>query len=472
MMLENKTRIIRCDVAVMGGGVSGVTAAIAAARQGMHVFLIERENFLGGVSVSGLGLLGFRDRAGNTVVNGIAQEMVSRLEALCGTLGHNPCPILNSLTPINAALMRLILFEMCLESGVNLLLGCTPVNVEIRDARLHQVCIYGSGCFFDLNARVFIDATGDGQLCEMAGLPYEKGDTDGELQPASLIFSVSGVNRKELLQYTDANPSEVETPAGYEMKVDASFFHTVKGYNLLGLDALIQKARTAGDYIDVPRDRFSLITHPNDDTTVINNTRIIHFDGTDPWQLSTGTQEAFRQVEELIKFMPAYVPGYENCALSFISPTLGVRESRRFEGLCRLCEDNIRSGKIPPDTVALCGYNVDIHHGQDEGSELYIVSHGYGIPYGCMIPRKIKGLIFTGRIICVDRIVFGSSRIMSTCMAMGQAAGIAATLCIQNECDPDTVPLEQLRSLLLKNGAVLTIPQEETGHENSEKPEI
>lgn len=471
-MLGTNTRTIRCDVAIIGGGVSGVTAAIAAARQGMHVFIIECEDFLGGVSVSGLGLLGFRDRAGNTVVSGIAQEIVSRLENLYGTLGHNSCPILNSLTPINAALMRLILFEMCRESGVNLLLGCTPVGTEIRDERLYQVCIYGSSSFFNVNAQIFIDATGDGQLCEMTGLPYEKGEPDGELQPASLIFSVSGVNKNELLQYTDENPTEIETPDGYEMKVDAAFFHTVKGYNLLGLDALIQKARAAGDYIDVPRDRFSLITHPNDDTTVINNTRIINFDGTDPWQLSRGTQEAFRQIEELIKFMPAYIPGYENCTLSFISPTLGVRETRRFDGMRRLCENDIRSGKIPPDTVALCGYNVDIHHGQDEGSELYIVSHGYGIPYGCMVPREIKGLIFTGRIICVDRIAFGSSRIMSTCMAMGQAAGIAAALCAKYGYDPNTVPLEQLRNLLIKNGAVLTIPQEEAGHENTEKPEI
>lgn len=471
-MLGSQTQTIRCDVAVIGGGVSGVTAAIAAARQGMQVFLVEREEFLGGVSVSGLGLLGFRDRTGKAVINGIAQEIVNRLEKLKGTLGHNPCPILNSLTPINAALMRLILFEMCRESEVKLLLGCTPVSADIQDERLSRICIYGSDSSFYLDAKIYIDATGDGELCEMAGIPFEKGDSDGELQPASLIFSVSGICKEELLQYIDENPSEVETPKGYEMKTDPSFFHTVKGYNLLGLDALIQKARAAGDYVDVPRDRFSLITHPNDDTTVINNTRIIHFDGTDPWQLSRGTQEAFRQMEELIRFMPSYIPGYENCALSFVSPMLGVRETRRFDGKRRLCKDDILSGKIPPDTVALCGYNVDIHHGQDEGSELYIVSHAYGIPYGCMVPLKMKGLIFTGRTICVDRVAFGSSRIMSTCMAMGQAAGTAAALCIQNGYDPDTIPVEDLRSLLLKNGAVLTIPQEETEHEDIEQSEL
>ena len=111
-MQKKTAQAVRCDVAVLGGGVSGVVAALAAARQGAHVLLVEREDFLGGVLVSGLGTLGFKDRAGNTVIGGIAQEIVDRLGRMHGTLGHNPCPVLNSLTPVNAALVRLLLCEM------------------------------------------------------------------------------------------------------------------------------------------------------------------------------------------------------------------------------------------------------------------------------------------------------------------------------------------------------------------------
>ena len=471
-MQKKTAQAVRCDVAVLGGGVSGVVAALAAARQGAHVLLVEREDFLGGVLVSGLGTLGFKDRAGNTVIGGIAQEIVDRLGRMHGTLGHNPCPVLNSLTPVNAALVRLLLFEMCGEAGVQMLLGCTFVAGKVYGHRLRRVYVQGRAKRFEVEAQVFIDATGDGDLCVSIGIPFEKGGPDGELQPASLIFAVSGVKKEKLLEYVERYPSEVETPQGYEMNVDAAFFRTVQGYNLLGLDALIRRARANGDYVDVPRDRFSIITHPNDDTTIINNTRLTDFDGTDLWQLSRGTGEACRQVEELLQFMPKYIPGYEQCALSFIAPVLGVRETRRFLGRRCLEEKDVRAGAIPRDTIALCGYNVDIHHGRDEGSELYIVERGYGIPYGCMVPGQMDGVLFTGRLICADRVAYGSSRVMGTCMALGEAAGLAAALCVRLNCTPAQVPVENLRALLKENGAVLTIPQEVASHENVEKSAI
>lgn len=448
---------ICCDVAVIGGGVSGIVAALAAARRGVCVYLVEREEFLGGTAVSGLGILSYKDRAWNTVVGGIAQELIDRLEKYQGTLGHNPCPILNSLTPVNAALVKMILFEMCQENDVHLLLGFTPIRVNVEEERLREVQIFGKGEEISIKAEVFIDATGDGDVCSMAGVPYEKGDKDGDLQPPTLIFGVSGVDKEELLEYVEAHPSEIDTPEGYEMKVDVHFFRTVRGYNMLGLDALVKKAREAGDYVDIPRDSLSMITHPNDDTMIFNNTRIIHFDGTNFEEVNLGTSEAYRQLEELVRFIPKYIPGYEHASLSFIAPVIGVRETRRFVGKTCLRESSMRAGEIPEDSVALCGYNVDIHHGQDNGSDLIIVKRGYGIPYGCMVPEKMKGLLFTGRTIWVDRIVFASTRVMSTCMALGEAAGAAAAMCVQKVCDPGNIPVEELRQSLMENGAVLTI---------------
>ncbi|MFR1358308.1 MAG: FAD-dependent oxidoreductase [Ruthenibacterium lactatiformans] len=179
------------------------------------------------------------------------------------------------------------------------------------------------------------------------------------------------------------------------MNVDAAFFLERQGYNLLGLDTTNSRARANGDYVDVPRDVFRSSRIPNDDTT-INNTRLTDFDGTDLWQLSRGTGEACRQVEELLQFMPKYIPGYEQCALSFIAPVLGVRETRRFLGRRCLQEKDVRAGAIPRDTIALCGYNVDIHHGRDEGSELYIVERGYGTPTAVWCPDKWTGCCSQG----------------------------------------------------------------------------
>ena len=162
---------------------------------------------------------------------------------------------------------------------------------------------------------------------------------------------------------------------------------------------------------------------------------------------------------ELLHFIPKYVPGYEQSQLTCVSPMLGVRESRRCVGEKTLVNESVLKGEIPEDTVALCGYNIDIHHGKDEGSELYIVRRGYGIPYGVMVNRRVDGLLFTGRLISVDRDAYGSTRIMSTCMALGEAAGCAAAQCVSLGRSPLDVDIDRLRETLRGQNAILEVVQ-------------
>lgn len=448
---------LECDVAVIGGGTSGAVAAIAAARNGARTLLVERNQFLGGMLVSGLGLLGFRDREGNAVVGGIAQELIDRLDETGDSQGHNFCPILNSLTPINAAMMQLRLTEMCHEAGVRLLMNCEASDVRMENGRLSGVTVFGKNHFYEIEAAVFIDATGDGEVCRMAGVPMVSRTGDGELQPASLIFTLSNVDREPLIAYLENNPDEAKTPEGYEMDTSPAFYRSSVGYNVLGLDGLIRKARERGDYREIPRDRFSTITNPLPDRMTINNTRIMNFNGADLFQLTEGIEEGYRQMGNLLDFISKYVPGYENSRLSCISPMLGVRESRRCIGMKTLRHESILSGEVPEDTVALCGYNIDIHHGNDEGSELYIVERGYGIPFGTMVSERVDGLIFTGRLISVDRDTYASARIMSTCMALGEAAGSAAAMCAASGNRPADMDIEALRERLRAQNAILEV---------------
>lgn len=445
------------DVVVIGGGVSGVCAAIAAARRGVKSVIIERTEILGGVASSGLGILGFKDRAGNTVVSGIAQEFIDRLYELNGTLGHNYCPILNSLTPINAALMRTVMFEKCAEAGVQIIFNCEIYNVIKDKDKVVTVTAFSRGEWYEISGSVFIDATGDGDVAYLSGADYVLGNEKGELQPASLIFTMSNVEKDQLLDYIESHPEEAETPEGYEMDVDVSFYRNAKGYNFLGLAGPIRKAIENGDYVNIPRDRFSMITHPNSDTTTINNTRVINFNGTDLLARSKGIIEGYRQLEELIKFIPKYMPGYSKSKLSMVSPSLGVRETRRILGRKTVTRDDVAKGKIPNDTVALCGYNIDIHHGTDEGSDLMIVEHAYGIPFGCMLPNTIEGLLVTGRAISVDWVTFGSSRIMSTCMALGEAAGAAAAMSVKSGIAPSQLSVDDLRKDLARGGSIISL---------------
>lgn len=450
------TEFLEYDVVIAGGGVSGIGAAISAARMGAKTLLVERNDFLGGAAASGLGILGFEDRGGNPIIGGIPREIIHSMDEMGGTLGHNYCPILNSLTPINPSLFRITAFEKCAQAGADLLLHCEVVDVNVDCGHIASITVFGKCHTYEISGKVFVDCTGDGDMASMAGAHYVKGNGTGEIQPASMIFVTSNMDKDRMLDYVAQHPEEAETPEGYEMETSVDFYKSARGYNFLGFGNIIKKAIDHGDY-NIPRDQFSMITSPNKNSSTINNTRIIHFDGSDLLDLTRGTIEAYRQVEELSRFIPKYIPGYENSAISLISPTLGVRESRRFAGIKTLCYEDASRGLIPDDSIALCGYNVDIHHGGDAGSDLLIIEKAYGIPYGCLVSADIDGLLFGGRIISVDWMTFGSSRIMSTSMAIGEAAGTAAALAVKKCAAPADVPVQEIRDILRENGAIVSL---------------
>ncbi len=445
------------DVIVCGGGTSGVIAAVSAARNGAATLLVEYNSFLGGTLACGLGLLGFRDRSGHPLIGGIGAELIRQLEETNDTLGHNFCPILNDLTPVNGPMLQLILADLCREAGVEVLLQSCVTTIREEEGRIRGITVLSDDRETEYTGKTVIDATGDGIVSDLAGIPMAVHRTKAEIQPASLIFMLSGIDREALLDYLEKNPEEAKTPEGYEMDTSVDIYRNAKGYNVLGCDALIREAREKHDYNDIPRDRFSTITTPLPDRMTINNTRIMNIDGSDVNELTDGIREGYRQMAELLHFIPKYIPGYEHAALSGVAPMLGLRESRRCVGEKTLTGQDVLQGRVPEDTVVLGGYNIDIHHGGDEGSELYIVKKGYGIPYGTMIHRKIRNLIFTGRLISTDRDAYGSSRVMGTCMALGEAAGCAGALCAKSGCDAVDLDVQALRKQLRNQNMILEV---------------
>ena len=314
------------DVIVCGGGTSGVIAAVSAARNGAAVLLVEYNSFLGGTLTSGLGLLGFRDRSGHPLIGGIGAKLIRRLEKTNDTLGHNFCPILNDLTPVNGPMLQLILADLCREAGVEVLLQSCVTAIREEDGQIRGITILSDGQETEYTGKTVIDATGDGIVSQLAGIPMAVHQSKAEIQPASLIFMLSGIDREALLDYLEKNPEEAKTPEGYEMDTSVDIYRNAKGYNVLGCDALIREARRHHDYNDVPRDRFSTITTPLPDRMTINNTRIMNIDGSDVNELTDGIREGYRQMAELLHFIPKYVPGYEHAVLS------GVQRRRRTPG--------------------------------------------------------------------------------------------------------------------------------------------
>ena len=151
-------------------------------------------------------------------------------------------------------------------------------------------------------------------------------------------------------------------------------------------------------------------------------------------------------------FYKKYVPGFENAALTATAPWAGIRETRILEGRRTLTLEAIRQGEIPPDTIALGGYPVDVHSPENNGLIFYKVPT-YGIPYGCMLPQGVQNLLVAGRTISASREAMASSRVMAQCMAEGEAAGTAAALCAGEGLTPEALPVERLRSALIARGA-------------------
>ena len=443
------------DVVCVGGGPGGFPAAIAAARMGQKTLLAERNGFLGGMAATGLGLLGYLDSEGAPALGGIAQEFVDRLTRAGGASGHYRCPVHNSITPVNPELVKLVALQMCEEAGVELLFHCSPLEAQTSNGRLTGAVMFGKGTRVQVKGKVFVDATGDGDLAELAGAAYVYGQNEeGLTQPATLMFTVCNVDMERVYAYVEAHPEEIALPATYSAKYSPAFFRQTKGHCLIGFPSLLKKAETEGRY-HIPRDRFIYITSAEDGRLAINSSRLLGVNATDPESLSRGIEDGGMQVLELLDVMRDFFPGFEKCRLSSVSPLLGIRESRHFRGRRRLVGDEVKRALRDDETIALGAYHIDIHAGDGEKIRLDPLKKPYGIPLGALIPERLEGLVFSGRMIDADTEAFGSCRVMGTCMAIGEAAGVCAGLAAERGVPVAAVPAQAVRDILMKNGAIL-----------------
>jgi hypothetical protein len=443
------------DVAVIGGGPGGLPAALAAAREGAKTVLVERTSALGGTANSGLGLLGYLDRQGKTALGGIAQELIDRLTVLGGSHGHFRCPVHNSISPVSPELVKIVAVQMCREAGVDVLFDNELFDAEVSDGHVDAATVYGKLTLTRIAADVFVDGTGDGDLAALAGVPYVNGqDGTGIMQPSTLVFSVMGHDLERLWEYVDAHPEEVGIKEEYAKGYNTTLFRNSQGHCFIGLGGLIEKARAAGDF-DVPRNQFIYITSPYDALLVINTSRILKIDAADPYQLSEGLMDGYEQVLQITQFMNKYVPGFEHAFVASISPAMGVRETRHFQGVTRLTKDAIGDRAIREQAIALSAYNIDIHSGVASHIDLHPVEEPFGIPFGCLVPVSPDNLLLSGRTISVDTTIYGSVRVMGPCIAIGEAAGTAAAIAVRGKIPVADVPLDRLRTRLIDNGAVL-----------------
>jgi len=450
---------LKCDVAVVGAGPGGLSSAIIAAREGMKVILVERTGALGGCMVSGLGILGYLDAKGRKSLGGLAQEYLDKLKEVGGTTGPTRCPVHNAITPISSEAFKCLAVRMCKEAGVEVLFNCDLTDVLMEQDKVKAITVYGKCTDIEIHAKVFVDGTGDGDLAFMAGAEYVNGqDGTGLMQPSTLMFTVTGHNLDEFFDYLEKNPSEVGVKERYAQGYDLNYFRENPGHCLIGLTEMFRKARASGE-LDVPRNQFIYIKTASEKLLTINTTRIINIDASDPFELSRGLEEGYRQIENLLAFMRKNIPGFENVVLANISPTLGIRETRHFIGKKRLTKDMLPaySARNEDDIISLCSYNLDFHSGNGDHIDLFRVDEPFGIPYGCLVPQRIKGLFLSGRTLSVDGYVFAAARVIGPLVTCAEAIGIAAAIAVKKNMEVSDVDVQEIRKILIAHGAILQL---------------
>lgn len=449
------------DITVIGGGPAGLAASISAAREGMRVLLVEKNGFLGGNMTLGLPLLGYLDSQGRRIVGGFAQEIVDRLSERGRCLGHRVCPKHNSVTNIDPVGIKILAIEMCNEANVDVLLHLEVSNVITNGRKIEKVEFYGKGNKVTVSSNIFIDATGDGDVAYLAGCSFESGQSDtGVLQPPTVMFTMEDVDTEKLFDHIEKHPGEMTYAASIDHRpgYDASYFRASLNHVFVGLSETFDKLRKEGR-LPVERNSLIYIKSLKKDEIYVNSTRLLETDATDILELTKAEMDGAVQADALATMLRESVPGFENSFVSSIAPNLGVRETRRFKGLDRLCQEAIIGGVIDDRTVCLGGYPIDIHSGKDRSTIFTRIKEPYGIPYGCLVSSEYDNLMFAGRCISMDAPSLASARVMPQCMSMGMAAGIAAEISVRSHTMLKDIDVAGLRKKLLDKGAVLTIGQ-------------
>jgi len=455
-------RKVDTDVIVVGGGTAGLVAGLAAAQNGVDAIIIEKHGFLGGMAASGLAWAAFLDENGNQVVKGIPQQIIDRLMQLGGSPGHLVHYLVLSRTPVNKELVKIVASRMAQEVGLHLLLHSLVVETKTsQNGRIEEVIVHNSSGKQSIRGKIFIDATGDAEVAAAAGVPYEKSKS---LMPPSLLFELGNVNVDKLLDYLENHPEELEA----ETETYKTYTHGYKvvdyvkrSYRKFGCFTvsafrnLIKRVERETKYVH-PKGYLVLEKIPISDHILDVSTRVF-VDATDAEDLARAEIEAHEQMLRVVDIYTKYIPGFEEAYIASVAPELAIRETRRIIGEYILNESDVLNGREFDDGIGKASHPLDVHavtaNGKDDRLER--LKKPVDIPYRCLIPKKMDNILVAGRCVSVTREALGTVRAMPACMAMGQAAGMAAALAVKKGISPKKINTEDLRKLLREQGAIV-----------------
>jgi glycine/D-amino acid oxidase-like deaminating enzyme len=439
-------------VVVLGAGAAGICAALASARAGAETLLVEQQTFVGGNSAQ-LPWLGFHSRDYRQVVKGMPAEFVRRLQDLGEASRIRLDPVLGSAVTVNTHAWRLLAMRLLAEAGVRVLLQHGVVDAIRSQDRIEAVVLQTKSGRMAVSAEVFVDASGDGDVAALAGVPWEKGRTaDGKVQAPTLVFRMSGIDRAAFVAGARRLGTHRELLSGEPRDRLLSRLGDEQVITFGGFAELFERARRERG-LDVPTSRvIGVLDHRNHFHAVC--TKVTTFDPTDADLLAQAYESAYAQVQPLLDFFRGYVPGFAGAELAEIAPMLGVRESRRVMGDYVLTEQDVREGARFDDGVAMGAYHIDIHRPDGRWVESHAV-RPYDIPYRCLLARGVRNLAVAGKCFSGTSAAVASTRVIPICMAQGQAAGTAAALAAGRGGRLREVDVPGLRARLIADDAEL-----------------
>lgn len=412
------------DVCVLGGGPAGAAAAVEAARCGSRVLLCEASGMLGGMATTALvgPFMTSYDRDGNKcVVGGIFEETVRRMAEIGGAItpDKTDAPSVYTsflkkyhrhVTPFDSFALQLTFDRMTREAGVHVLLYTRFADSVTEEGRIREVILDAPQGLIAVRAGIFIDATGNADVAAASGVPVWFGGEDGSNpQPGTLFFEVDGADDAAF--------------AGYARRPEMP----VKAYRM----------PEAGCY-------------------KVNHERVYGVNANDADSMTAAHMRGREQVLESYEKLRR-APGFENCRIAQVASVFGIRESRHIKGRYMLTVSDLADGVVFPDAIACLGYGMDVHSrdGMVKGGFHDEVAPVYTVPYRSMLPLGCDNLLVAGRSISAESQAAGAVRIMPCCMAMGQAAGCAASMASAGGTAPADIDVGALKKTLSAHGAIL-----------------
>jgi glycine/D-amino acid oxidase-like deaminating enzyme len=441
--------VAEVEVLVAGGGPAGIAAALAAARQGASTMLLEKNGYIGGnltVGLVGPCMTSYSLDGEEMLIRGIFEELVLAMEreggarhpatvpagsAYCGFIvfGHD------KVTPFEPEAVKRVALRLLMEAGVSLQFHTMVVDALVDEGAVTGVVMASKSGLEAVRAQVVVDCTADADVVALGGGRFELGrPEDGLMQPMTLFFRVAGVDDQVVESYVAAHPEDYRPFA-----------------------SIVQAAREAGEF-PIPRKGIGLYRTLEPGVWRINTTRLHHLDGTNVRDLTQGEIGGREQVDALMRFFRARLPGFERSELLDTAATVGVRETRRIVGEYVLTEDDLATGRHFDDVIALCGYPVDVHSPTGDGGGTdgtWQTANQYEIPYRCLVPERLDGVLVAGRSISATHVAMGATRVMPPCFAMGEAAGVAAAMSVASGRPPRAIDVGEMQRRLVEGGAWL-----------------